>query len=588
MPQTNLEILLSAKDAASAKLEQTGNSVKTLGQRIHELNAEARAGGDKDIERLLKGGGALALASLATEAFANLGQEIQKFGQEALKGGVNYEGLVGKIAGSIPVVGGLVRGIGSVIDGIKDIQAASAKQAGDSHFAEYASAETSAKIRQEQERVRAEIVTQMRETANAIAAIGAGNFAREMQTLESQHEQRLDKIRELTQKQIEATGRRLTVQQFNESPMVVAEDERAEKEQREAELRNHERQTREAQDGRTRLAAMNAQADAEQLRAAGKTAEAEKELLKQKYDAEAIDRARKAVDAQTRDPENGAEIREQYNAEEAAAKNKLDADMKKADDDASRAAQDRARDRADREREIATQGYIGILRASGQYHAADMAELQAAHQKRLAEIERQAQKEAEHKTAAEQQAIRNAAGAEALGENLSARGQAAKAEAAYQIEQKEKGLSIDREIADIHLQTLEREAASGNMAAKAAAEKLKIAREYADEIARVQKILDNPDASMAQRMAAEKAILQLKEDETRAEKAGATRTALGAAAQDIGGDHFGGSGAGLARRSRLEDVPKLVEDVHHAISNGFSGLVAALKGAIVAKVKAVS
>lgn len=109
MPTTkDINLRISGTDAgAGAALDGTAKKVQTLGQRLHEINLEARRNGTRDIERLLKGGGALGLAHFASEKFAEMAKGMKEIMEEVREGTMTAGQGVTKFVEQIPIIGSL-------------------------------------------------------------------------------------------------------------------------------------------------------------------------------------------------------------------------------------------------------------------------------------------------------------------------------------------------------------------------------------------------------------------------------------------------------------------------------------------------
>lgn len=123
MPDRNVDYTITAKDEASGVFA-------TFRQNVKEANAEARASGDKGLETLLKGGGALGLATLAAQQFGEMAKTVD----EDLVGIANHTKTWGDLTddalSKLPVFGQFYSAAKELVDVFDDIGASVAKAFG--------------------------------------------------------------------------------------------------------------------------------------------------------------------------------------------------------------------------------------------------------------------------------------------------------------------------------------------------------------------------------------------------------------------------------------------------------------------------
>ncbi|MDP9175611.1 MAG: hypothetical protein M3O30_17345 [Planctomycetota bacterium] len=130
MASKQLEILVTARDQASGVLKNVGESTQSLGQKLHALNMESRASGEKDIERLLKGGGALGLATFGAEMVKHAADETREALRGVTEGTMTWGDATSKMLEGLPVFGQFYGAAQSLVNVSEDLFAAFARATG--------------------------------------------------------------------------------------------------------------------------------------------------------------------------------------------------------------------------------------------------------------------------------------------------------------------------------------------------------------------------------------------------------------------------------------------------------------------------
>lgn len=96
-----IDLILKGRDEASAP-------ISSITEKIRELNAEARHSGEAGLERVLKGGGFLGLATLAGEALDGMAEKFNALKEKLYEGEISAAQIPIEFAKGLPIIGGFV------------------------------------------------------------------------------------------------------------------------------------------------------------------------------------------------------------------------------------------------------------------------------------------------------------------------------------------------------------------------------------------------------------------------------------------------------------------------------------------------
>lgn len=534
MAKTQLEILLSARDQASATVYALRQEFKNLDGEVAKLQRrnftpQIDATGARDfndqlrsIAQFLRGRGDFMAINMVGRELAHATEQAKEFASALAQGQTTLGEFAEKSIGSVPIVGQFYtagQNIRAMLQDLRSHNAQQDKPGGELQFhfgpkgislevskaqkamsrdeaESLASPETQQKIEEGREKIREQLDRQFEESQKAERERGKKGLALKLQQIDEEYRAEMAKIQK--------AGKGIADLRESEQPLrrkeialakAGAESDKAAKDA-EATRKSEEDQLRIVRDARDKLADAKAQAQAKELRANGAFFAAQMVEINQHY----ADRMRAAKEAQEREisahPENHT---------------------------AASFARQMEQDAAETERQS------GTNLAAGE----SLKRLYADHEKSLEHAKRL----------------------------------------------KEEQLSTDRELAEITIRRVESEAEIGSTSAHFAAEKLKVTKEYADQIERAKKILQDINATFGQKIFAGSELAKLLRQEKQAvARAGAA--GIGDQAEVIGGERFGGTGVGLARRDKLEEISTKLDDQKKAISDASDAICAAVKSII--------
>ena len=496
--EKNLDVHIRAKDEASNVFNSAFENIK---RKSKELNQEARASGDTALERMLKGGGALGIVTLAGEALKKVTTEAVKLSEELEKGKINAADVALEIGKSLPVLGGFVEA-GESINELFTHQKSDIE-----HINEDIKAGNelmTLRVKQQHEAVKAEedLADRARKAADALHLALAK--PEDKQAVAGAN--RLDDINAELKKDKKGNEERIRKDSEEEIKAIRAAHDAAKKTAQDVARDNfsvsHIHSDSENEEMlQEQLRAATFKVDAifdRQVRDAQAKAKAEIARTNGELDSTAGDRKKTVrADSASESAKQDVEKAKKHLEGWAHTANEL---IEKAL--TPRKPDQLARDTAD----AVARAKEEQLRISGHALEADLVQLQAAHEKRLEEIKRAAQEEVAARPA-EAKKIRAQESGSISAEEDSYQGSVGQAKSTAAIEEAKKHGDIQRQIHQGKIEMLEKEAALGNLEAGREAERLKIADEYAKRKAEILKF--SQGASEADKAALKTELSQL-------------------------------------------------------------------------------
>lgn len=542
--ERQVDIAITARDEATSTFEKVAHSAR-------EFNLESRKSGESSIERLIKGGGALGLATFAMEGLAKASEGAR----EAIRGVADGSMTVGEGIGhtvekgvaAIPVLGKMVEAFRSMEDAAGDAAAAWGKNHGmsDKWIEAHRS---SVSIREESEannraiEAGGELMVKARERATMA---GLKGLERERAAADKTYKEELAQIEKVRQEKEKGMGEGAR-RQFEKTLGVVVEQDQQEHKAKLAEIdkKGAEEKERIADEHAKRIHDIEGQSREADLIAQGRDLDAKVEQLKRHNDQEIADIDRRVKAEKEKRPDLSGDLDKQAAQEKAALARALAAEevrateekhkrneqsakeTEKANAELQKWIEDSERQHQEKLHEYQVQGEEQRLRASGQAAEAEILQLKDKRDREFDEI-----KKRERDSAIDPEQ----ANAERTAAERAFRSEEAAIRDKAHNEQIDKQNDLNHQLADVKLDSLKEEAKQGNAVAAEQARKLEIEEKYAQKKEEILKLLrDEKSLTEDQRTAAGKAIQDLakERDDALAEKKTATDKASKASLEE--------------------------------------------------------
>lgn len=314
----SLDIVIAAHDETVGGVKSAQEQLGGLFQNIKQLNAESRQSGEMGFERLLKGGGAIGLATFAMEGLAKGADALRESLHGVADGTMSVSQGVGHTieAGvkAVPVLGGLVEGFTKLSEAGSDIEASFAEHLGISHEWAEQHIRSGAAVRAEYEamgKVQKEVNERLREEFAKTNIARLTGLERELAEEDDKYEQARTKMLARQHEELKAFSgherERHAIIAGQDNEIVAMEEGHAaarERIQREADQRFE----RAAQEHEKRLADIERQGREHRLRAAGLDLDAELSAIAGKYESQIDQVVRQAAEEMKQRPDKEGEI----------------------------------------------------------------------------------------------------------------------------------------------------------------------------------------------------------------------------------------------------------------------------------------